>query len=78
MTQEVIEIYKVINYSGFVKYKEGLSIQEAAFQKVLNDEYRGILIILEHFPVYTMGADGGWDNLLKTKEFLNDQGIDYL
>lgn len=34
------------------------------------------MLILEHSPVYTIGSSGGWDNLLKTKEFLDSRGID--
>lgn len=69
-------IYKAINYKGFINYQEGLALQQAAFEEVLQGRYEGILMILEHSPVYTIGADGGWDNLLKTREFFESQGID--
>ncbi|MEL7658563.1 MAG: lipoyl(octanoyl) transferase LipB, partial [Bacillota bacterium] len=50
--------------------------QEKAFEKVKNNEYKGILIILEHSPVYTIGTSGGWENLLRTQEYLESLGID--
>ena len=65
-----------MNYSGLTKYEEGLRAQETAFQKVKSGAYKGILIILEHSPVYTIGSGGGWDNLLQTKEFFDSRGID--
>ena len=68
--------YRVINISGLTKYEEGLLIQEAAFEKVARGEAQGILIVLEHSPVYTIGADGGWDNLLHSTEFFEGKGID--
>jgi lipoyl(octanoyl) transferase len=59
-----------------MKYQKGLALQQAAFEEVKEGRYEGILMVLEHSPVYTIGADGGWDNLLKTREFFDSQGID--
>lgn len=69
-------MYKFINCSQLIKYNEGLDMQKKAFEKVKNQEYKGVLFILEHSPVYTMGTGGGQENLLCSKEYLDSQGID--
>jgi lipoyl(octanoyl) transferase len=47
-------MYKLIKCEGLIKYRDGLQMQLDAFEKVKNAEYEGILIILEHEPVYTI------------------------
>lgn len=69
-------MYKVINCKKLVKYQDGLSMQRNAFEKVKNKEYKGIFFILEHYPVYTIGTNGGWENLLFSKEYLESKEID--
>lgn len=69
-------MYQMIECSGLTKYIDGLRMQHIAFEKVRNEEYEGILIVLEHDPVYTIGTGGGWDNLLCSRELLEAQGID--
>ncbi len=68
--------YKYINFKSLIPYLEGLKLQAIAFDKVLNQEAKGILLILEHEAVYTIGKDGGWNNLLESKDVLNEEGID--
>lgn len=69
-------MYKLIKSNKLIKYKDGLQMQQIAFEKVRNEEYEGILIVLEHYPVYTIGTGGGWENLLCSREYLKEQGID--
>ena len=69
-------MYKLINCKGLIKYEDGLRMQLTAFDKVKNEEYEGILFILEHYPVYTIGTGGGWENLLCSRKYLEEQGID--
>lgn len=69
-------MYQLIRSNELIKYKEGLQMQSTAFEKVRNEESEGILILLEHYPVYTIGTGGGWDNLLCSKKYLEEQGID--
>lgn len=69
-------MYQVINCHHLLKYNDGLIMQEKAFEKVRNNEYKGILFILEHHPVYTIGASGGLENILCSEEYLEKQGID--
>ncbi|MGB9809037.1 MAG: lipoyl(octanoyl) transferase LipB [Caldanaerobacter sp.] len=46
---------------GVVPYLEGKEIQLRAFEKVKKEETDGILILLQHKPVYTIGVSGGYD-----------------
>jgi lipoyl(octanoyl) transferase len=69
-------MYKLIRCDELVKYKDGLQMQQIAFENVYKDKYDGVLIVLEHFPVYTLGTSGGWENILCSKENLEAQGID--
>lgn len=69
-------MYKIINFKEQVPYEQGYNLQLNAFEKVKNNIYDGILLILEHKPVYTIGSNGGWDNFLYNKEDLKKQGID--
>lgn len=46
---------------GVVPYLEGKEIQLKAFEKVKKEETDGILILLQHKPVYTIGVSGGYD-----------------
>ena len=70
--------FKCINFTSFIPYLKGLEYQALAFNKVLKKDTQGILLILEHEPVYTIGKDGGWDNLLATKNYLKSEGIDVI
>ena len=51
-------------------------MQRKAFEKVRNHECRGILLILQHEPTYTIGTGGGMENLLNSEEFFQSRGID--
>lgn len=68
--------YKLINFKTPIPYRRGLELQALAFEYVLRKKVKGILLILEHEPVYTIGKDGGLDNLLESKECLIEEGID--
>lgn len=46
---------------GIVPYMEGKEIQLKAFERVKKGETDGILILLQHPPVYTIGVSGGFD-----------------
>jgi lipoyl(octanoyl) transferase len=51
-------------------------MQKKAFELVKDQEYKGILLVLEHAPVYTIGTGGGQENLLRSKEYIESQGVD--
>lgn len=69
-------MYKLIRSNELIKYRDGLQMQSTAFEQVKNGECEGVLILLEHYPVYTIGTGGGWDNLLCSKEYLEERRID--
>ncbi len=56
---------------GIVPYLEGKKIQFEALERVKKGEADGILILLQHPPVYTIGVSGGFDeNILVPLEEL--------
>jgi lipoyl(octanoyl) transferase len=63
---------------GLVRYEDGLRLQEEAFQAVQQEKYDGVLILLEHHPVYTIGTGGGLENLLCSQESLEAEGVDLI
>lgn len=71
-------MYQLIVKEGFVSYREGLEIQNRAYEEVLKGEWDGVLFLLEHSPVFTVGTGGGWDNLLCSPEVLEKEGIEIL
>ena len=61
---------------GVVSYKEGLELQKQARQEVANGPCDGVLLLLQHSPVITMGRSGGRENLLSSAQVLQDAGVD--
>lgn len=62
---------------GLVSYAEGLRLQEEAREEVISGKCDGVLILLEHLPVITVGRSGGSSHLLMSSAWLQQQGIDY-
>jgi lipoyl(octanoyl) transferase len=69
-------MFKVIKFDRLLKYEEGLKLQNRAFDLVRDGKYDGVLLVLEHKPVLTIGRDGGFDNLLISKQYLKENEID--
>ena len=61
---------------GVVSYAEGLAIQEKARALVASGAWEGILILLEHTPVITIGRSGGRGNLLVSPRVLAGEGVE--
>jgi lipoate-protein ligase B len=61
--------------AGLTDYARGLAIQQAARNLVDRKEWDGILILLEHPPVITIGRGGGRENLLADTDSLAAAGI---
>ncbi|AKL94003.1 octanoyltransferase LipB [Clostridium aceticum] len=62
---------------GKLKYEKALSIQNQLFEYAKDHkEAAGFFIILEHEPVFTIGREGGLENLLYTQEVMKARGID--
>jgi lipoyl(octanoyl) transferase len=61
---------------GVVDYGKGLLLQEQARALVTDGMWDGVLILLEHTPVITIGRSGGRENLLVSSEALAGQGVE--
>ncbi len=61
--------------AGLVSYEDGLQLQKKAREMVASREWDGVLILLEHLPVITVGNSGGWENLRMTDAELGLQGV---
>ena len=60
---------------GQVSYEVGLKLQQEARNLVEKGELDGILMLLEHDPVITVGRKGGTENLLVNEHELQNRGI---
>ena len=63
--------------AGLVSYAEGLSLQKQVREMVEAGKYDGVLLLLEHLPVITVGRSGGRENLRATANELKDSGIEF-
>lgn len=61
---------------GLVSYAEGLALQKQARSRVEADQYDGVLLLLEHRPVITIGRGGGRENLVASIADLQSAGIE--
>lgn len=68
--------YKVVKISENLSYSDGLELQLKVYDLVLNDKYDGVLLILEHKHVLSMGIRSNYDNLLVTKELLKEKDVE--
>lgn len=68
--------YYVIKIPNYIGYKEALDIQLQLFDLVDTKEIDGALLILEHNPVLTMGIRTDQTNLLVSKSYLEDNGVE--
>lgn len=65
----------VLEYKKLIDYEEGLEIQKRAFDFVKENDIDGIILLLQHKPVFTTGSSGGNENMLVSKELLDEMGI---
>lgn len=61
---------------GLIGYDDAFRIQMHLFEKVRIGQIRGLILLLEHYPVITIGNSGKMENLLAGKESLKEQGIE--
>ena len=61
--------------AGCITYAAGLVLQRKARDLVEAGEWDGILLLLEHEPVITLGRNGGLENLLTNERDLLARGI---
>jgi lipoate-protein ligase B len=60
---------------GTVPYPEALVLQHRLVENVSQGRFPGLVLMLEHPPVFTLGQRGGAENLKVTPEFLEKSGI---
>ncbi len=65
--------FKVVNFD-LVEYREGLKLQKLYEEKSLNSK-TDFLLILEHYPVITIGRSEKKSNVLINEKELKDKGI---
>jgi lipoyl(octanoyl) transferase len=68
--------YCAVFKGGVVDYGTGLLLQEEARAQVADRIWDGVLILLEHTPVITIGRGGGRENLLVSPEVLAREGVE--
>ena len=68
--------FKVIKIKDNIPYKNALDIQMKVFEKVDTKEVDGVLLILEHTPVLTMGIRTEEENLLVSEDYLASKGVE--
>jgi lipoyl(octanoyl) transferase len=61
---------------GTVEYREGLALQERVRAARQQDELPDVLLMLEHWPVYTRGRRSGVGELPMGEDWYRAQGID--
>lgn len=69
---------RVINvlFLGRIDYSTALSLQHALVQLVKEGRVGHTLLLLEHPPVITMGRNAGTKNILASRDFLLNHGIE--
>lgn len=65
---------KVIDFKKLVEYKEGLKLQKLYEEKSLNSK-TDFLLLLEHYPVITIGKSGNNLNILFNEDTLKNKGV---
>jgi len=70
----------MINFHIFKEpccYEETLLLQEQIRERVINGELdNGLILFLEHKPVYTLGLRGNRSNILASDDFIQREGIE--
>jgi len=60
---------------AIIPYGEALDLQYRLAAKVRSEDKAGIVLFLEHSPVFTLGKRGGRENLTVSDEFLDKHGV---
>lgn len=71
-----LKICYAVEFKELIGYQEGIQIQKKAFDFVNKNNIDGILLLLQHKPVITIGKSGGDENILVSREELSDRGIE--
>lgn len=61
---------------GLLSYEEAFDLQQQIVKSMIEeDRSRNTILLLEHPPVFTLGKQGGRENLTVPESFLNSRGI---
>jgi len=60
---------------GLIEYDKALQIQLETLERVIAKEENNTLFLLEHYPVITLGRNGGQENLLVDRTMLAQKGV---
>jgi len=66
--------FNVIDFKKLIEYKEGLKLQKLYEEKSLNSK-TDFLLLLEHYPVITIGKSGNSLNILFNEDALKNKGV---
>lgn len=61
---------------GLVPYDESFQLQLELFEYIREKDLPGVLLLLEHTPVITIGSNRSTENLIAEKDVLSEKGID--
>ncbi len=63
---------------GLISYNHAYSLQEKIFELIKLKDNPGVILLLEHYPVITIGSNRNTNNLLTSREKLQQQGIELI
>ncbi len=61
---------------GLIPYDESFQLQLELFESIRKNDLTGVLLLLEHPPVITIGSNRSTKNLLAEQDVLSGKGID--
>lgn len=70
------EIKTVLQTStDFIAYEKAYELQKQLVEARSLGRSEDVILLLQHYPVITIGRGGGWQNILVSSEHLKDQGV---
>ncbi len=61
---------------GLIPYDESFQLQLELFESIRKNDLPGVLLLLEHPPIITIGSNRSTKNLLAEQDVLSGKGID--
>ncbi|GAI40582.1 unnamed protein product, partial [marine sediment metagenome] len=61
---------------GLISYNKAYSLQKELFEIIKLNNMIGVILLLEHYPVITIGSNRDTGNLLVSREELQQQDIE--
>jgi lipoyl(octanoyl) transferase len=68
----------LVSHLGMVDYRDGVTLQEELREQVTSGALPEVLLLLEHFPVFTRGRRSTPDELPLGEDWYRRQGIDVI